>query len=388
MNKRALTLLFTTVFIDYLSFGVIFPLLPYYIEHFGGSALTVGLLAASFSIMQFIFSPIWGRLSDKIGRKPVILISLIGTSISLLGFGFARSIVWLFITRIIAGIFTSASLPSTYAYVADMSKGKERAQKFGILGAAWGIGNTLGPAFGGLLSRVSISTPFFAAGGLALLNFIFAYFFLPQSKPQKNEITSVKNTTGGIGRIIAHLKTDIGFLFILFFFASFTLSILEIIFPLFAGFRYHFNETNIGFFFTFIGIVVGLTQGVLVGKLVARFGEIKTIIIAHVCMIIGYIIISLAPSVITSLGSVMILAIGIALNEPSLMSLISQRSKEGEGITLGTMWSFDSLARVIGPSIGGFLYIRFVPPAPFWLNAVLLTGSLLILKIYISKNKN
>src|SRR4030066_2095014 len=215
MKKRAFTFLFVTVFIDFLSFGIVFPLLPYYVESFGASALTIGLIAGSFSFMQFIFSPIWGRISHKVGRKPIILISLLGTALSLIGFALAPNILWLFVTRVLAGFFTAASLPTTYAYVADYTKEKERAEKFGMLGAAWGLGFVFGPAFGGLLSRYSITTPFFVAALIALVNFVLTGIFLPASKKLKAKVQVQKEGLLNISRVIYHLKGEVGLLFIL-----------------------------------------------------------------------------------------------------------------------------------------------------------------------------
>jgi multidrug resistance protein len=379
MKKRVFAFLFITVFIDFLSFGIVFPLLPFYVESFGATALTIGLLAGSFSFMQFIFSPIWGRISDRVGRKPIILISLIGTAVSLLGFALSPSIFWLFVTRLLAGFFTAASLPTTYAYVADYTDEKERAEKFGMLGAAWGLGFVFGPAFGGLLSNISIQTPFFVAAGIAFLNFIFTGYFLPATK-KKITIKMEENVSlFNFIKVLKNLKSDVGNLFILFFIAAFTLSSLEIVFPLFAQKKFQFNETNIGFFFTLIGVTVGFTQGVVVGKVVRLLGEVKTVGIATVCMIIGYSALTMSPNIVLLGLSAIILAFGLALNEPSLAALISGRSKEPQGVTLGATWSFDSLARIVGPAFGGFLFGSVGAQTPFFVNSLILIISLLIL---------
>lgn len=387
MKKKIFTLLFITVFVDFLSFGIVFPLLPYYVESFGVSAVTIGLIAGSFSFMQFIFSPIWGRISDRVGRKPIILISLLGTSISLTGFALASNIVWLFIARLLAGFFTAASLPTTYAYVADYTKERERAEKFGMLGAAWGLGFVFGPAFGGFLSGYSITTPFFAAAAIAFINFIFTGIFLPSSKKQKAKALVQKEGLLNVSKVIYHLKSEVGFLFILFLLTAFALSSLEITFPLFAKEKFQFNETNIGFFFTLIGVTVGVTQGVLVGKVVQRFGEIKTILVAHIFMIVGYSAIVLSPSVFLMALSGVLLACGIALNEPSLTALISSQSKEAQGTTLGATWSFDSLARMIGPAFGGYIFVAVAPQMPFFANSLILMFALLVLNFYVTTRK-
>lgn len=383
MKKRVFTLLFITIFVDFLSFGIVFPLLPYYVETFGASAFTIGLLAGSFSFMQFIFSPVWGRISDKVGRKPIILISLLGSSISMFGFAVSSSLFWLFITRILAGLFTAASLPTTYAYIADITEGKERAKGFGMLGAAWGLGFVFGPALGALLSNYSTAMPFFVAAGIAFGNFFLASILLPPSSIKKGGTQLDKGELFNIMRVIHNLRGDVGSLFVLFFIASFALSSLEIIFPLFAKYRFGFNQTTIGFFFTFIGVIIGLTQGVFVGKAVARLGEARTIILAHWFMIIGYLAIAFSFFLPMLFLSAAILAFGIALNEPSLAALISRRSKEGQGTTLGATWGFDSLARIAGPAVGGFFYVYSSIETPFFINALFLAVSLVILNLYL-----
>lgn len=281
----------------------------------------------------------------------------------------------------LAGIFTAASLPTTYAYVADFTEEKDRAEKFGVLGAAWGLGFIFGPALGGILSNISIQTPFFVASSIALINFIFSLYFLPSIKKKKEILKTKKEGILNLS-IINHLRSEVGIYFILFFLAAFSLSGLEITFPLFSQQKFNFNETNIGFFFTFIGVIVGFTQGIIVGRLVKKFGELWAIIVAHISMIIGYIVIAFAPNIYLLVFAAMILAFGIALNEPSLAALISKKSTETHGVTLGTTWSMDSLARMIGPTIAGFIFGLSFPEIPFLLNSVILFLSLILLYLY------
>ncbi|KKQ84019.1 MAG: Major facilitator superfamily [Candidatus Woesebacteria bacterium GW2011_GWA1_38_8] len=220
--------------------------------------------------------------------------------------------------------------------------------------------------------------PFFVAAAIAFINFVFTGLFLPANKKIKSVKMEENVSYFNFLRIIKNLKSEVGYLFILFFIAAFTLSSLEIIFPLFAQKKFQFNETNIGFFFTLIGITVGFTQGVLVGKVVKRFGEVRTVAIAALCMIIGYSALAISPNVVLLGFSAVVLAFGIALNEPSLAALISSRSKESQGVTLGATWSFDSLARIIGPAFGGFLYASVGASFPFFINSLVLILSLLI----------
>ncbi len=308
MEKKIFRLMFVTIFIDYLSFGIIFPLLPYYIEKYGASPLLIGVIVGSFSLMQFVFSPFWGRLSDKVGRKKVIILSLFGTAIAHLILAFSFSIWGVLLSRIIAGIFTSASLPTTYALIADITKEEERAEKFGILGAAWGLGFIFGPALGGFLSTINYALPFFVAAGIAFLNCIFVYLIVPIVHKKKDGNQVKKEGFYNLVLIFHKLKDSIGILFILFFIVSFTLSGLEIVFPLFGKLRFSFNESNIGFTFTFIGVIIALTQGLVVGKLVKKIGEAKTIIVAHIAMILGYALLGISHQIVYMLLAVGILA--------------------------------------------------------------------------------
>ncbi len=176
-----LVIVFVTVFIDLLGFGIIIPLLPFYAESFGASAFTIGLLGTSFSLMQFVFSPVWGRWSDKIGRKPIILLGLLGSGLSYVTLALAGSLVLLFVARIIGGI-AGANIPTAQAYIADITTPEDRARGMGLLGVAFGLGFIFGPAIGGLLSRISPETPMWCAAALCFANFVAAWFFLPESR--------------------------------------------------------------------------------------------------------------------------------------------------------------------------------------------------------------
>ncbi|QQS38910.1 MFS transporter [Candidatus Woesebacteria bacterium] len=384
MKRRHFLILFITVFIDYLSFGIIFPLLPFYIKSYDVSAFTVGAVIASFSLMQFLFSPLWGKLSDVVGRKPIILASLLGTSLSFIMLSFASSIYAILVSRILAGLFTSASLPTTYAYVADSTKQRERVEKFGMLGAAWGLGFVLGPALGGLLSTISPTTPFLVAGFIALVNFIFTIVFLPESKTKSRKLEIKEDgSLFNVIQIVKHLNSKFGLLFIQIFIVSFALSSLETTFPFFVNYRLNVKEANVGYIFTFIGLSVAVTQGFLVGRIVKKYGERSTIIIAQTLMVIAYLLIGFSPNILILLLISAILSVGLALNEPTLASLISRSSREGYGATMGVTWSFDSIARVGGPLLGGLLYAKFDYAIPFIVNSFLIGLSLFLFGCYL-----
>lgn len=374
------------VFIDNLSYGMIFTLFPYYVEQFKGSPLTVGLIISSFYFLQFLFAPIWGRISDKVGRKKIYLIGLFGTSLALLGSGVAKILIMLFITRLFAGLFSAATSTVSYAFVADITKEKERTAKFGLLGAAWGLGFVIGPTLGGLISNYSISAVFIVSGIIELLNLIFSASLLPDLPLPKKSINQIRKNPFNLKAILNHFKFHGSVLMIVLFLAAFANANLEAVFPLFAQVKFNLNETNIGFFFTFIGITVAITQGLVVGKAVTLFGEIKTIVIATIFMITGYVLVAISGDIIFLLISSGILAFGIALNDPTITSLISKQSREETGTILGLVWSIDSLANILGPAFGGFTYEKISASSPFFFNSTLLVFSVFVLiNIFLSK---
>jgi len=264
-----LVIIFVTVFIDLLGFGIIIPLLPFYAESFGASAFKIGLLGTSFSLMQFLFSPIWGRWSDRIGRKPIILVGLMGSCLSYLGLALSTSLTLLFVSRIVGGI-AGANIPTAQAYIADVTTPENRAKGMGMVGAAFGLGFIFGPAIGGVLSRFGPQTPMWFASALCFSNFVAAWFLLPESR-------SVSAETKSLGRMEAfrHAMTKPALLILLtlYFIVTLAFSGFETTFALFSEARFGFTSSTIGFLFAFIGVVLALVQGVLVGRVVKLIPE-------------------------------------------------------------------------------------------------------------------
>ena len=354
MNIPPLIIVFVTVFIDLLGFGIIIPLLPFYAETFGASAFTVGLLATSFSLMQFIFAPIWGRLSDRVGRRPIILLGLLGSCLAYLGFGMAGTLTALFAARIFAGI-AGANIPTAQAVVADLTTPENRAKGMGIIGAAFGLGFIFGPAIGGFLSRYGYSVPAFFASGLSLANFAAAWFLLPETlKPEHRAIERVGRLDAlraALARPHLPLLLVIGFLIVAAF------SAFESTFALFAERAYGFGASTIGYVFAFVGVVLVIVQGFLVGKVVKRIGEHHIVPASLAIVAIGLLMIPATTSVAALLVANGVMAVGMGFNNPSLMSLISRYSAaEDQGGVLGLTQSLNSLARIIGPLWGGFAF--------------------------------
>ncbi|MFP5502938.1 MAG: MFS transporter [Candidatus Sericytochromatia bacterium] len=356
MKKAPLLILFITVFLDLLGFGIVLPLLPYYAVDFGADAFAVGGLLAIYSLAQLIFSPLWGRLSDRVGRRPVILLSLVGSSIGLTVFGLANTLWLLFASRLFSGI-TAATISVAQAYIADSTTAENRAKGMGIIGAAFGLGFVFGPAIGGLLAQFGHGVPAFAAAGLALANAVFAYFKLPESLPpeQRGQVVprgfSLKRLAAGMA--IPNMAP----LMVLYFFTIFAFATMEATFPLLTQDRLGFTEVENGYVFAYIGVLIVILQGGLVGRLAKRFGERSLIVAGALCLAVSLALLPFAPTVGMLLLVLVPLAVGNGLTNPSLTSLISQTAESSaQGETLGLAQSLAALGRVLGPLWGGFAY--------------------------------
>jgi MFS transporter, DHA1 family, tetracycline resistance protein len=367
-----LVILFFTVFIDLLGFGIIVPLLPFYAERFGGSAETVAMLSASFSLMQFLFMPLWGRLSDRVGRRPILLMGLFGSFGSYLLFGLAGSLPLLFLSRIFAGI-AGATVSTAQAFIADSTTAQNRAKGMGVLGAAFGLGFIFGPAIGGFLSRWGHAVPPLFASALSLVNFAAAWFVLPESRPAHVPATTLAAHSRLEALKKALTRPTLPILLAVYFLVIAAFSGFETTFALFSQKRFGFTEESIGYVFAYVGVVLSLVQGGLVGRVVSRFGERRLVPVAIALMACGLVLIPLSTTLAVLFIGNGVLAVGMGFNSPSLASLISQGSDpEDQGGVLGVSQSLGSLARIIGPAWGGFLFDRFGPAMPYLSSAGLM----------------
>lgn len=376
-QKPHLFFIYITIFVNIIGFGMIFPLLPFYARHFNAGEFTVGLLAASFAIAQFLFSPIWGRLSDRFGRKPVIAVALLGLAFSYLMFGLANSLFWLFITRILQGLFSGAAFPAAQAYVADVTSKDERIKGMGNLGASLSAGFIFGPGIGGILSAVNLSFPFFAAAVLAFLNFVSVLMFLPESLNKKSEKLSIKEGFFNIRHMHLGLKGNLGSFFILVFLWSYGLANNEVAVPLFGAEKLNLAPSTIGYFFSIQGFLAAIMQSVLIYKITHLFGEHKTAVLGLFLMAIGLFLIPFAKISLILLFFMIIMTLGSSMTRPTLATLVSKETKEGQGTTMGIFSSFESLGRTLGPLLGGWLFSTFGFHSPFTISAVLILITLL-----------
>src|SRR6185436_8728991 len=275
MKRSPLIVIFITVFIDLVGFGIVIPVLPYYAEgtRFGATPRSVGLLFASYSVMQLLFAPVLGRLSDKHGRRPILLISLLGTAVGFLILGFATTLWMLFLGRIIDGI-SGGNISTAQAYIADVTTEENRAKGMGLIGAAFGLGFVFGPAIGGVLSRWGIHVPFLFAGALALFNAVLLYFTLPETVTPDHPARVSAATGRGWHRLVKSLRNRrLGFVLTIYFLSIVAFSIMTATFSLFLMFRLGYDAFHNGWIFAFVGVISAIIQGGLIGRLVKKFGE-------------------------------------------------------------------------------------------------------------------
>jgi multidrug resistance protein len=362
MKKSPLLVIFMTVFIDLVGFGIVIPVLPFYAEGtaFNATPRTVGLLFASYSIMQLIFSPILGRLSDKYGRRPVLLLSIIGTGIGFLILGFATTLWMLFAGRILDGI-TGGNISTAQAYIADVTTKEERAKGMGLIGAAFGLGFIFGPAIGGILSGWGIHVPFFFAASLCFANAILLYFTLPETVTRDHPARVSAAGGRGLSLLIKSLaQPRLGFVLVIYFLFIVAFSIMTTSFSLYTMFRFGYDAQHTGYLFAYVGLIAVIIQGGLIGRLVKRFGEIALVVTGAVFFAGSLFAVPLVGPQAGGLLALMIgggtFSAGNSLATPALSSLASKTAGAADqGTVLGVTQSVASLARAIGPTIAAVL---------------------------------
>lgn len=351
--------LFLVLFVVSVGFGLVIPLLPLIAREYDASALMIGMMTAGYSIVQFIFSPMWGQISDRIGRKPVLMVGIAGVSISFLFMGFAESFLGLFVGRVLGGFLGSATLPAAQAMAAELSGSKNRASAMGLMGAAFGTGFIVGPLFGGILAPYGFSVPFFASAGLGLATVAMAYAVLREVDPEKLEEARAKSVRRSVFRGMATaLSGPAAPFYLLPFVIMLAQSSLMTALALFLTDRFHVEASLIGMVFAFNGACGALIQGIAIGPITSRLGEYKTIFIGLSIGITGFLLLISVPTFALVVPSVALTAVSMSLTRPSSTSLLSQVTTLPQGITMGLQSSFDALGRVVGPLWAGFAYDR------------------------------
>ena len=352
--RSPLFVLFLTVFIDLIGFGIVIPILPLYAEHFNASPVTIGWLTGIYSGMQIIFTPILGKLSDRFGRRPVLFISIVGTALGFALMGLAHSLTLLFIARILAGI-TGGNISIPQAYIADVTAPEKRSRAMGLIGAAFGLGFTFGPLIGGLMSRISYSAPFFFSAGLAVVNAALVYLILPESLPREHRARPHEEAS--IAEVFRHGRGAMFAIVIAtYFFLIVGFSIMTTLFALFTEKRFNYDAQANGYLFGFVGIVSVIVQGGLIGRLIKIFGEV---VLARAGMILTTLSLALLP-MSGNLTFLLLVCAGLSAGSgfasPPLSGLASQMIEPSwQGRALGVMQSAGSTARLLGPLLGGWL---------------------------------
>ena len=384
----SLALLSLAVMIDILGFSIIIPLVPEYVQR----ALRTtpgdprigelgGWLTAVYALMQFVFAPLWGGLSDRIGRKPILVGSLVGDAVFYILFGLSsHSLAGLFAARILAGVFSSASLSVAQAYAADITPPHLRAMGLGYLGAAFGVGFVFGPALGGLIGQFNLAAPLYVSAALAIVNLIYIQKKLPEPKRETVAASgpppSFARRLQLMGRAIGG---PVGFLYGLTFAVTFAFANLEGTFTTYLKQHFHYGTTHVaavaGGVFAYIGILIVIIQGGMIRPLVKRFGEPNLIVVGIGLMALGFLTFPFAHVLgLLLIGPMLPISIGSGLNSPSLRALVSRKSAQtAQGASLGLSASFDSLARATGPATGGYLYQHVGQTAPYWCAGIVMS---------------
>jgi multidrug resistance protein len=373
-----LFIIFLTVFIDMVGFGIVIPVLPLYAEHFHATPVQIGWLTGIYSGMQIVFVPILGRLSDRFGRRPILIVSLIGTAIGFLIMGWASSLLLLFVARIIDGA-SGGNISTAQAYIADVSTPENRSRSMGVIGAAFGLGFTFGPMIGGIMSRISYGAPFYFAAALAVVNVVLLYFILPESLSVEYRSKPHKRTR--LAEVFQHGHARLfGTIVATYFFTITGFAIMTTLFALFTEKHFGFDAHQTGYVFGFIGIISVILQGGLIGRLVRMFGETALARTGLLLLAISLFSLPLVGTIPMLLLVCATTAIANGLVNPTLNGLASQMiDRSWQGRALGLMQSAGSLGRLVGPLLGGWLLmfdlhrpLAYYARTPFFASAAIL----------------
>ncbi len=392
-NRRnaGVLFIFITILFDCIGFGIIIPIMPALIKELTGANLSEaseygGILLTTYSLMMFVCSPILGALSDRLGRRPILLISLFGMAVDYLFLSFAPTITLLFVGRIIAGV-CGASITTASAYIADVSTPEKRAQNFGLIGAAFGLGFIIGPVIGGVFSQFGTRVPFMIAGGLSLLNWLYGYFILPESLKKENRRAFDWKRANPVGALMQIKRYPsliglLGALLILYIAVQST----QTVWAFYTQEKFGWNETWVGYSLGFVGIMVATVQGGLIRIIIPKFGQKKSILVGLSLYVLGFVLFAFASKGWMMFAFIVPYALA-GITGPAIQGIISTKVKADEqGELQGIMTSFMSLASIIGPLLMSYLFAHFTsaktnvyfPGAPFMMGAILTCVSIAI----------
>ena len=354
---KPLLIIFVTIFIDLLGFGMVIPLLPFFAQDFHATPFEIGLLVSSYSWMQFFFSPIFGSLSDKYGRRPILFFSIIGSGLGYLMIGLAGTLWMVFAGRVLGGI-TGANLSTAQAYIADVTTLENRAKGMGLFGMAFGFGFIMGPAMAGILSKFGHEVPFFVAAGLSFANALLLYFILPETRKFGEAVTEKK---GRITELLESVKDSrFAVITLEYFLLVMAFSMMTTAFPLYTGHSFGYDAEQTGYVLAYVGLLAVIMQGGLLGKLAQKFGEANLVVVGCSLLVLSFVAVPFVSKdsygLLGLLAGAGCFAIGNSISSPALTSLASKAAGEfDQGKALGVMQSAASLARAIAPTVTGIL---------------------------------
>lgn len=371
-NKSKLYIIFLTVFIDMVGFGIVIPILPLYAKHFDATPFQNGWLVGIYSAVQLFSAPWLGQLSDRFGRRPVLLFSVLGSAIGFFIMGWAKALSLLFVARIIDG-FSGGNISTAQAYIADITEPHERSKSMALIGVAFGLGFIFGPAIGGIFGHLSVAAPFYFAGAMCLLNVALVYFYLPESLHKDHRQSAV--TRGPIREVFRHGQ-NASLLVFTYFMVIAGFSIMTANYALFANQRFGFNAAQNGYLMAFVGVVGVIMQGGVLRRMLRKKSERSIALIGCVFLILGLLTLPLSHSILVLLLTSAIVGVGNSFLSPVLNGLSSRNTDpRWQGRMLGVMQGAGSLGRFVGPVFGGWLLMHDTPEtfgrAPFWAGAVI-----------------
>jgi DHA1 family multidrug resistance protein-like MFS transporter len=357
-NRKNLAILSLALGVVMLGFGLVMPIMPFYVESMGASATDLGLLVAVSPFIQLVASPLWGSVSDRHGRKPLLVVGLLGYGLSMLLFGLATELWMLFVARGVGALLSAATMPTTMAYVSDSTSEEERGGGMGVLGAAMGLGMVLGPALGGLLAGESLSTPFFLTAAVCLLTLLLVQLFLPESLPAEARHRAASGTRSGapLRDLWQALFGPLGVLLLMAFLVSFGLTNFQGIFGYYALKKFGYGTQEVGWILTVVGLVSAVAQGALAGPLTRRWGEAAVIKTTLLASALTFALLLTADNLVTVLLTTALFTLPNALLRPAVISLTSKQAGSRQGVALGLNNSFNSLGRVVGPIWAGLAF--------------------------------
>lgn len=376
-NRRNLFILAFSLLVVMLGFGMVIPVFPFLIDDLGASGSALGLLVATAALTEFLFGPVWGSISDRVGRKPILMIGMFGYALAMFLFGIANQIWMLIAFRALSGVLSSATITTTMAYIGDSTSEKARGGGMGLLGAVAGAGTVIGPGIGGLLAGGSLNTPFFVSSALALVSVVLVALLLPESLPrQARDTQEQKIKLVRFDELWRALTGPIGMLLLIAFLATFGTSNFEAIFGLYMLNKLDYGPEQVGWILTLVGAIALVGRGLLTGVVTGRWGEPTVIKASLLVGSIGFILLLLANTYAAVLLTTGIYICSITFLRPSIHSLTSKRTNVGQGASMGLSNSFVSLGRVVGPIYAGIVF-DINPNYPY------ISGALILFVVFI-----